>query len=329
MKGTRVLVVAALLVACGKSSKKQEPEQSFAQGMQLICEAAAAEENQSAHPAERQRAISEWIDGRVKNAEARALFERVGTARPSERMKVIEEGATRAGIARCGLLEAFAPAPGGVIITPVALVVEGEQVASLHDGAVDPADLEGMTIPRLDRLLGVLFTQTKDTTLTVSIAPEVPYATVAAVVQTIARAGGEPVLRSEGVAESVPLLVPKAAAAPDPTALTEPLGMIAVIDQGKLVLFSISGLEGTMAQPKTTIDLAEPEAPARLGKVLGEIVDRRWSGGVARAPEDRRLVVQAEPTTPTRVLMPLLAAARHAPDGRDLFPDVALAVGFE
>jgi biopolymer transport protein ExbD len=112
-----------------------------------------------------------------------------------------------------------------------------------------------------------------------------------------------------------------AVTAPDPQ-------MLVSVTKTQLVLWSVSGAEGTLKQPKLAVPLASKTAFAELGKALAEIVARRWPDG-KRAPDGRQIIVQADGVIPMQTIAQVLGAVRATPDNEELFPEILLSAGFE
>ncbi len=148
----------------------------------------------------------------------------------------------------------------------------------------------------------------------------------------------------------------------------QPLQLVVSITPTEIRLWSISGLEGTLAEPKARIAKRPEGAEEKydymaLNKALGEIVKRRWPDGDAprpgndmdadgngvltqpeidaakRPPKTRQIILQADAKTPyetvitvmdyTREVVPVDAAAPGPDAGRDLFPKVHFSTGFQ
>lgn len=108
-----------------------------------------------------------------------------------------------------------------------------------------------------------------------------------------------------------------------------PLGLVVSINEKQIILWSISGFEGTLLQPRRTLPTGDPTSIAKLHEALAEIVKRRW-GGKERLPETHSIILQADNATTLQTIAELLVAMRTTGDGATkLFPDVALSVGFE
>lgn len=111
--------------------------------------------------------------------------------------------------------------------------------------------------------------------------------------------------------------------APDPG---DALGLVVTITKDELLVWSISGLEGTRKEPRARI----PRADARkLSALLEDIVKRRWSGTTTRAAYDLDVIVMPEPTTTMQLLAEILGAVRATPSGTSLFPSVRFAADVE
>jgi hypothetical protein len=115
--------------------------------------------------------------------------------------------------------------------------------------------------------------------------------------------------------------------ASDPRIVVVPFApqLFVTITKDKLLVWSITGEEGTLRDPKATL---APTDSAKLSAVLAEIVQRRWPYGV-RPPDASRIVVMGEYGTPMQTLARVFGAVRATPDGKPLFPDITLSAGFE
>lgn len=130
----------------------------------------------------------------------------------------------------------------------------------------------------------------------------------------------------EGTTEPSPTAPPVEHPPQPPT--EPPLRLVVTATAKELRLWSISGLEGTLSQPKLTIPRGDAVAMTKLGDALRELVQRRWAG--TQRPEDSRdILLMAPGETPMQVIAELIAAVRETADGQTLFPDVLLSTGFE
>ena len=114
------------------------------------------------------------------------------------------------------------------------------------------------------------------------------------------------------------------APAPDPHA--DPKLFVAMTAT-YIVVWSRSGLEGTIEQPLVKIAKSAPTAMTQLGQALAGVVQRRW-GSVARPADSRQIIFMANPTEPLQSVASALAAIRATADGKELFPDILLSSGF-
>jgi hypothetical protein len=95
--------------------------------------------------------------------------------------------------------------------------------------------------------------------------------------------------------------------------------MVSVLER-ELLIWSRSGLEGTLAKPQRAIPFDHPNALGELASTLDDIVKRWW------LPRDHRVVsLQADASVPVQTIAHVIGALRETPDGRVLFPSVALA----
>jgi biopolymer transport protein ExbD len=114
----------------------------------------------------------------------------------------------------------------------------------------------------------------------------------------------------------------------------KPLQLIVSTTKQGMLLWSISGLEGTLEAPKARINRQQTkpdEAPAydykALNDALYEIAARRWKGK-ARAIDTYEIILQSDPDIPYETIVHILDAVRRKlpnevkPGGR--MPDVAM-----
>ncbi|RMH39057.1 MAG: hypothetical protein D6689_17755 [Deltaproteobacteria bacterium] len=122
----------------------------------------------------------------------------------------------------------------------------------------------------------------------------------------------------------------------------QPLQLVISITDEKLLVWSVSGLEGTLQQPKLVLPHNPPgsEQPydlAKLNATLKEIVKRRWPDPKARDPSTEAVIIQADPKTPYETVIAVMDYAREVvtddendPDrGLRLFPKVHFSTGFQ
>lgn len=100
---------------------------------------------------------------------------------------------------------------------------------------------------------------------------------------------------------------------------------VVTVQHGRVVLWSVTGAEGTRRKPKLDIPLDGARNLQPLTRALGEIVQRRWPDG-KRQNVDRTIMIQVDRREPAEVLLRVLAAVRS--DGAlELFPNVFLTGG--
>lgn len=173
-------------------------------------------------------------------------------------------------------------------------------------------------------------------TLTIAVGSDVPYETVMRVIASASResagftatefliAGSTKVgglrqqqfdLRSRvAVIEENP-----------PNAIERPLSLVVTITRDKLILWSLSGLEGTLKQPRVTLAPTDTKA---LTEALQDIVSRRWPDG-NRDASSRDIVIMANSYVLMHSVLDIAAACRATSDGTELFPNIMFSVGFE
>ena len=83
--------------------------QDHTTGIQTLCNAPRdCAECQSVDPAERDRVMAKHIQRSVRNDDARALFEKLGTVDDAERAKLLRAAAEEAGLSSCILADRYA-----------------------------------------------------------------------------------------------------------------------------------------------------------------------------------------------------------------------------
>jgi hypothetical protein len=118
----------------------------------------------------------------------------------------------------------------------------------------------------------------------------------------------------------------RSARAPDPE--DEPLRLVVSVTETEILLWSLSGHEGTLQAPKLRIARPSATAVAELGQALAEIAKRRWDGR-NRPETSHDILFMADSTITIQAVLELLGAMRATPDGTVLFRDILLSAGFE
>jgi biopolymer transport protein ExbD len=326
------LAALACLAACkGKDEKKAEA-QSFAQAMEIVCTAHGVPAAENANPAERQQAISEHVKETVTNPEAILVFESVSVAAPAERARILEEAAKKAGLPGCAMIEALDP-------------VRRLAIPELPEAALDPFDeaplmvvsesvvaVEGrqLELERVESFIGALFdanryVQEREPDLTIAVAadPETRFQRLFDVVHALVKAGARPVLlvRDGSRVGSIPLAIPdKKPEDPSmPAAAEAPVGMIVAMTTTEMLVWSTSGLEGTLQQPLAKLP---HDQLGELEKTLAGIAERRWAGKT-RSNDDQQIILMFDAAIPAQKVVAVMAAARKS------FPQLLWGRGFE
>lgn len=141
--------------------------------------------------------------------------------------------------------------------------------------------------------------------------------TVTTTLQLVAE-GGPPPASEPPPASAPPSAPPPPAMPPEDM----PLSVVVSVTPSEIVLWSISGLEGTLANPKLRLSAGDPDALPKLEAALAEIVERRWRGKERPEPS-REIVFMADASIPMQRVVEIMAAIRPA------FPDLLLSSGFE
>lgn len=111
----------------------------------------------------------------------------------------------------------------------------------------------------------------------------------------------------------------------------QPLQIMVSITKNRMILWSVSGLEGTLEAPKMTAGLMPPEkasdAPSydyqKLNKALIEIATRRW-GGKLRPTNTYEILLQADGDIPYETVITVMDHMRRPIPAEGELPIVAM-----
>ena len=328
----RSLACLVIVAACsGKSSAPQG--QSYAEAMKIVCDGAGKD------PA--------YFKANLTNTEVITFMSAIGDVNPAERAQRMHDAVAKAGLTSCPYFET----PGGVtsipmptvppdtglaqlpeapalIISQNAIVVEGQSIVAVRNGDIDPADKEGgamgIKITRLAVFMKALVdaNAAKAPTgpplrLNLIVDPATPYKLLMAAmfsaksgpIRTFALA-----VRAGTATKAIVIELPDTTAV---DAEAAQIKMVVAITKSKVLLWSLSGQEGTLDKPKLDVPL---DRIAELRKALVEIADRRWPGGTGK---ETAIVVMADGDVPVQTVAEVMAAAKP------VFPDVRLSSGFQ
>lgn len=303
--------------------------QSFADAMEAICAAPA-----TGAPA--------YLKSHLLNPEAITLFSAIGAAAPADGVAKMQAAVAKAGLGGCALLERvaaktvehaptvtgvhlaeLAPRAVTVVASPNSITVENKSIVAVTNGAVAPAELETVAnhtvIKLVTKFMTTLAAQAKAhggalPRVQLVIDPAVPAALLIELAGSAAQAGFKDlalVVNADGGARAIPFRVDLVGAGLQP---------VAAISGDKIVVYSLSGQEGTAQQPKATV-----ASPAELVTTLADIVGRRFKPG-QRTDQDRQITITVDPTVPVQRVADVFAVVRAGKDGGELFPQIGLAI---
>lgn len=229
-----------------------------------------------------------------------------------------------------------------LVVTPEAITLDGNKLVEVRDGDVPPDAKEGGAIGmRIDPLTTALAArhakEPGDEWLVLAIDPRVPYKLLIEVMFSAKqKEAGYKRFRVLGRAGErivhAPITLPDrrppplvAEAKPPPGGIV--LKLVASVTKTELVVWSISGLEGTLGYPKYAFARSSKTAVEDVRTTLTAMVKRHWPRGGAE--RDREIVVMAMAETPMQLVAELFGAVRAARDGTALFTDIVLSTGFE
>lgn len=227
------------------------------------------------------------------NAEARPI-----TERPVEVPIVAGTGYDALDVNRLSL-----------VATPRSLVIDGTPIAFEHT-----ADL---VIPQVKQVLQQRLAGRAKPELTMFLDRTTPYRSLIEIAVSAREAGVKELYFATQTSNGA-VAAPLALLSPAEVA-NVPGIMVSVLER-EILIWSRSGLEGTLAKPKRSISFDHPYALRELTSTLEEIVQRWW------LPRDARTVsLQADETVPVQTIAHVIGALRETTEGRVLFSSVALA----
>jgi biopolymer transport protein ExbD len=314
---------------CVVCACKGSSSQSFTEAMQLVCDAP------STHDAS-------YFKTHLSNPEVIREFAAIGDSSPADRMTRMRAAVAKAGLASCKLLDQMAAvtiehapkvaaAPGAidlddrspvVIATPTAIVIDGKAILQLTDGQPTADELQGsahdIKLPRVTSFLKATLEELSRhgavPRLALVVDPQLTYKLFIQLVYSAKQAGFRDfgIVVTVGTATKViPITLPDKAP-PVPGAL----GLMLGVTSKNLLLWSISGQEGTLQAPKVTTTRTD-----ELAKALADIATRHAA--------DKDIIVMADEPTPMQAVAEAYAVVRKTADGHDLFPTILLSAGFE
>lgn len=224
-----------------------------------------------------------------------------------------------------------------VVVGDAAIVVEGDALVPIRDGAVAASDLAAtatdLRIPKVVAWAAAWHPLpiARGAVVSLAVAPSQPAALVLQVIASFApseqREFALLARGPEGVG-AIPVRLPAAAALDAPAPAEPPVDMVVSFAGSSVVLWSLSGQEGTLAAPRATIAVdADGAWIKEIRARLGEVVQRRWAGRT-RPVDQTAIVVMVDPASTAGALVATIAAVRSDASGQPLFPDVHLSTGF-
>ncbi len=354
-------VACALLLASAQTAacKKQEP-QSLPAALELLCDAPRVLALDELAARERSQRLTAYLEEHVRHPQGRALIASAAASDPSAAGD-LRAAVDAAGLTACPLIDEpvveselpparlpSAPAVAlssdvpltRVVVDAAGIALAGQRVVALERGVVAPALLVGRDE---DLVIEPLRSALKSHALEIEAIPPLgividraaPFVLLEHVLRTARETGFEELaliaLGDEGLG-ALPVSLPRghrsaqpAEAAGEGAMLLKPV--VTILGQ-RLILWSASGIEGTMQSPRLSLAAATP-APsfdlAPLSVSLAELVARHWPG--ERPGDSERIVLMFDGATPVQTVVDVIAAVRATAEGRPLFPHVGLSSG--
>ena len=130
----------AVLLALAAVACRGETDQSFKEGMALLCGSTASLPS-TLSPSEKATAIAKAADEKVKNEEVRALATSLAALEGEQKLARLKEAAARAGIEHCGLAELWTESP---MKKSLRIICEAPDKLALPAGADPSARAQAM-----------------------------------------------------------------------------------------------------------------------------------------------------------------------------------------
>jgi hypothetical protein len=243
--------------------------------------------------------------------------------------------------------EALPPLPGRAKLTPRVevtadeILFEGERVTPVKAWAVPDSDLrQGLWLPRLlarfeahRKLVESDRFWTNVWSWELVAHPDTPFRIVASLLYTAGKAEYARFTLLVPGAPPIPLALPPTLK--PAVQVLEPLGgkvpprptllqAVVAIAREKLLVFSLSGEEGSLASPRATIPAgATPGQGYDLAALARSLADLK-----SRHPAETRVILMVDPSVTYRTVLSVLKVLRQSPDGKPLFPDVLFSAAF-
>jgi biopolymer transport protein TolR len=111
-----------------------------------------------------------------------------------------------------------------------------------------------------------------------------------------------------------------------------PVQLVVAVTKPEILVFSISGLEGTLQAPKMKIPASKPGVDYDFNKLTDtatEIVKRRWPDKAVRPDGSTEVILMADADIPYSAIVNTMDALRQHADGTVLFPDILFSTGIQ
>jgi biopolymer transport protein TolR len=111
-----------------------------------------------------------------------------------------------------------------------------------------------------------------------------------------------------------------------------PVQLVVAVTKPEILVFSISGQEGTLQTPKVKIPASKPGLQydySKLTDASAEIVKRRWPDKNTRPDNSMEVILMADAEIPYSAIVDTMDALRQHADGTILFPDILFSTGIQ
>jgi biopolymer transport protein ExbD len=239
---------------------------------------------------------------------------------------------TVTGVDVANVTRGLDPAPPGfvAVATTQGIALEGKPLVEIHNGDVDAAEkvggASGLKINKLVNMATTLAGSRHDMagSALLIVDQALTYRLTTEMLVSIKAAGINHfglVAKSGGDLGVIPFVLPDKAPVAVAPGSRGPLQMVVAVTKDRILVWSLSGQEGTLQKPKATL------APTELDKLtatLADVAKRKLAG-----KRDRQIIFMADGDVPMKHVFEVVTAIRTAGDNTPLFPDILLSMGFE
>lgn len=207
-----------------------------------------------------------------------------------------------------------------------AVVMNDKKLVVIEGGRIASQDRNRLTIDAVSDAIRMLPSAPRR--VVIAADRTLPYRILVGILASATIAGvSELGVAAQGAdgAVAIPVTIPTRAPARSGQGAA-PVQMVLEFDNGRLALWSFSGIEGSASQPLRTFTRS-PTGVVELVEALEALVGRRFA--VDRHPDDRAIIVMPDVASTVDEVVGTLSYVRRTAGGRDLFLEIRLTGPFE